>query len=227
MRSADILKALDSVGQKWTKQRKTEERRASALRRRADMWAPARTSLKEICFENMKAAWAKASDNGRLPTHWRQVFYVMRPICDGDPDSDRPLTDTTFKGILESYLDEYAPAWDVLRGSRGVFKEPHDGSQISMSTMSVRNYLHAGAPAAKIPLVSWRFPTHGAKNRIAAVLICEKEGFDDLLMAERLNERYHLALMSTKGISALAARHLASKRHYRRDGDRDPVAPGE
>ena len=41
------------------------------------------------------------------------------------------------------------------------------------------------------------------------MLICEKEGFDELLEAEQIPERYDLALMSTKGISALAARDLA------------------
>ena len=42
-----------------------------------------------------------------------------------------------------------------------------------------------------------------------AVLICEKEGFDELLEAENVPDRYDVALMSTKGISARAARTLA------------------
>jgi hypothetical protein len=41
------------------------------------------------------------------------------------------------------------------------------------------------------------------------VLICEKEGFDTLLEHEGIPGRYDLALMSTKGISARAARDLA------------------
>ena len=61
----------------------------------------------------------------RLPTHWRQVFYVMRQICDADPRSERPLRDTTFKNIFEEYLELYHPGWNVLYGARGVFKEPH------------------------------------------------------------------------------------------------------
>ncbi|MBA2313389.1 MAG: hypothetical protein H0V97_11415, partial [Actinobacteria bacterium] len=170
------------------------------------------TSLKVICYEHMQRAWNKASDHSRLPTHWRQTFYVMRPICDDHPDSDRPLTDTTFKNILESYLEEYQPGWDVLRGARGVFKEPHSAendSGLAMSTMNVRNYLRGRRPDPKIKKIPKRFPTKGAHNRIAAVLICEKEGFDELLQAEGVPERFDLALMSTKGISALAARDLA------------------
>ena len=237
MKSDDILRALD-VGQKWTRQIKAEEKRPAARAYRETMYTVARTSLKEICYENMQRAWNKASDNGRLPTHWRQIFYVMRPLCDDHPECDRPLTDATFKGILESYLEEYSPGWDVLRGARGVFKEPHsteDDHGLAMSTMNVRNYLFGGPADPKIKHISGRFPTRRAKNRIAAVLICEKEGFDELLQAEDIPDRYDLALMSTKGISAIAARDLAqsfarallhsarSRQERLRDGSRLPL----
>jgi hypothetical protein len=208
MRADDITKAL-SVGQKWTRQVKSEEKRPSARVYRESMWTVSRTSLREICFEHMEEAWNKASGGGRLPTHWRQIFYVMRPICDDHPESDRPLVDATFKQILEAYLEEMMPGWDVLRGARGVFKEPHTGENLAMSTMGVRGYLYGDEPSPRIAPVSSRFPTKGAKNRIAAVLICEKEGFDALLAAEQVPERFDLALMSTKGISARAARDLA------------------
>jgi hypothetical protein len=201
MRADDITKALD-VGGKWTRQIKSEEKRPSARRYRAEMYTISRRSLKSICFEHMPEAWQKASGGGRLPTHWRQIFYVMRPICDDHPESDRSLTDTTFKNILEEYLDWNRPGWDVLRGARGVFKEPYaaeNDSGLPMSTAHVRNYLRASTPSTTISHVPKRFPTKGAKNRIAAVLICEKEGFDELLEAEHIPERFDLALMSTKG----------------------------
>jgi hypothetical protein len=212
----DITRALGDVGKKWTRQIKAEEKRPAARVYRASMYRYARTSLKEICYELVGEAWAQASDNGRLPTHWRQIFYVVRPLCDAHPDSDRPLTDTTFKGILESYLDDYGPGWDVLRGARGVFKEPHaadDDNGVAMSTLNVRNYLrrNGARESVRIRPVAIRFPTSGARNRIAAVLICEKEGFDELLQAEQIPDRYDLALMSTKGISARAARDLAAE----------------
>lgn len=213
MRADDITRALGDVGQKWTRQVKAEEKRSSAHQYRASMWTVSRRSLKDICYDLMGKAWAQASDNGRLPTHWRQVFYVMRPLCDGHADSDRPLTDSTFKKILENYIDDFGRDWDVLRGARGVFKEPHaaeDDHGLPMSTANVRSYLAAGQPSSRIKAISPRFPTVGARNRIAAVLICEKEGFDELLQAEQVPARYDLALMSTKGISAIAARDLAA-----------------
>jgi hypothetical protein len=214
VRGDDVIRALDSVGKSWTRQIKAEEKHTSARSYRESMYTISRVSLKEICYDEMSDAWAKASDGGRLPTHWRQVFYVVRPICDAHPDADRPLKDTTFKNILEQYLVDYAPGWDVLRGARGVFKEPHsaqDDSGLPMSTMNVRNYLaNADKPvSAELEQIRTRFPTHGAANRISAVLICEKEGFDELLEAEQIPARYDLALMSTKGISAKAARDLA------------------
>jgi hypothetical protein len=211
MKSDDIIQALD-IGHKWTRQIKAEEKRPSARQYRGSMYTVLRRSLKSICYGHMTEAWNKASDNGRLPTHWRQVFYVMRPIANEHPDSDRPLYDDRFKGILESYLADYEPGWDVLRGARGVFKEPHaarDDSGLPMSTMNVRNYLCAPTPSPKVERIPSRFPTSGAKDRMAAILICEKEGFDDLLQAEQIPARYDLALMSTKGISAKAARDLA------------------
>lgn len=214
MKAAPILDALDAVAQRWTRQIKAEEKSFNARRYRSTVWAKSeRTSLKEICYDNMEEAWKRASDNGRLPTHWRQIFYVMRPLCEQDPDSDRPLRDQTFKQILESYLADYGPGWDVLRGARGVFKEPHAASDdhgLGMSTLNVRDYLRTPALSSRVSPVPTRFPTRGARNRIAAALICEKEGFDELLQAELIPERYDLALISTKGISAHAARDLAA-----------------
>jgi hypothetical protein len=214
MDSRPILAGLTEVTGKWTRQRKAEERSVRYRSRRDSMWAgPARTPLKTICFEAMPEVWMKASGGGRLPTHWRQMFYVARGIVDGHPDSDRPLLDKTFKAILEEYLQLSGPGWDILYGARGVLKEPHDPDRkrvIPLSTADVRNYLRKRPPGRTIEPVSRRYPTHGATNCYGAILICEKEGFDELLEAEHVDDRFDIALMSTKGISARAARDLAA-----------------
>jgi hypothetical protein len=204
-----IETALAGVAKSWTKQRKAEERSSKARMRRSVMYAPRRTSLKEIAWDVMSPAYMQASDNGRLPTHWRQVFYVARPLVEAT--SDRPLTDKYFKTVIDAYLDENRPGWDITRGARGVFKEPHGGQHLAMSTMNVRQFLAADQPTSGLGHLGSRFPTHGPVNRYGAVLICEKEGFDELLEHEQLPARYDLALMSTKGISAHAARDLARK----------------
>ena len=79
MDSDPIVAGVLQVTKRWTRQRKAEERNARAWSRRSTLWLPARTSLKEICAELLPEAWAKASNDGELPTHWRQIFYVIRP----------------------------------------------------------------------------------------------------------------------------------------------------
>ena len=108
IRGNDIAAALASVGKKWTQQIKAEEeRRSSARRRHSTMYASAQTSLKDICTENMEEAYLKASGNGSLPTSWRQVFYIMRPLVADDPRTDKRLVDTYFKTVLDEYLEDY------------------------------------------------------------------------------------------------------------------------
>jgi hypothetical protein len=53
--------------------------------------------------------------------------------------------------------------------------------------------------------------THGPANRYQYALFIEKEGFDALLKMATIAERYDLAIMSTKGMSVTAARHLVEK----------------
>ena len=209
MDSTPILAGLGKVTSKWTHQRKAEERSVRASTRRRSMWIYQRVSLKDICHEVMADAWAQASDGGRLPTHWRMVFYRARPLVAGHPDADRPLTDAYFKQVLDEYLEHRRPGWDILRGARGVFKEPHERPELALSTMGVRQYLKQVVDPG-IRHLPATFPTVGSTNRFGAVLICEKEGFDELLRADGLPARYDLALMSTKGISAHAARDLIS-----------------
>jgi hypothetical protein len=66
---------------------------------------------------------------------------------------------------------------------------------------------HHKTPAikAELPL---QYPTIGTKNRCSAVLFIEKEGFAELFEQVQLAEKYDLAIMSTKGDSVVAARHL-------------------
>ncbi len=131
------------------------------------MWTVSRTSLKEICYDHMVEAWNQASDDGRLPTHWRQVFYVMRPICDDHPDSDRPLRDTTFKQILEAYLEDYCTRVGTCCAAPAACSRsrtpPRTTTACAMSTMNVRRYLAApGRRRRRVEHVAQRFPTEGA-----------------------------------------------------------------
>ena len=79
MDSTAIITAITGVTQKWAKQRKSEERDASRLlHRRQAMVRCARVTLKEAAFGVMKEAYLKASSDGRLPAHARQIMYAAR-----------------------------------------------------------------------------------------------------------------------------------------------------
>jgi hypothetical protein len=55
------------------------------------------------------------------------------------------------------------------------------------------------------------YPTRGPGSRYRAVLFLEKEGFNSLLEAARIAERFDIAIMSTKGMSVTAARTLVEQ----------------
>ena len=61
-------------------------------------------------------------------------------------------------------------------------------------------------PVHAAPILS--FPTNGPKNRFGNILFIEKDGFHAILRAAQLQERFDVALMSTKGMSVTAARKL-------------------
>jgi hypothetical protein len=84
--------------------------------------------------------------------------------------------------------------------------------RVPLGTLSVRSYVadvehhSVGDPAAVV--LSSVFPTKGPANRFSAALFIEKEGFDQILEATNLAERFDIAVMSTKGLSVIASRLL-------------------
>jgi hypothetical protein len=58
--------------------------------------------------------------------------------------------------------------------------------------------------------------TSGPVNRYRYALFVEKEGFDELLKSVKLARRFDLAIMSTKGMSVTAARHLVDEQKFQR-----------
>ena len=78
MNSDTIIKGLKGVTNKWAKQRKAEERQSSRSAYRRDVWSPVHITEKEVAYEIMEDAYLKASANGTLPTHARQIMYAAR-----------------------------------------------------------------------------------------------------------------------------------------------------
>jgi hypothetical protein len=170
-------------------------------------------SIKEAAYSVMVAAYLKASDNNRLPANARQCMYAARPAI---------LRKTGVKGfgdayftqtLLPDFIDEHpgrTADWDVVYDARGSFTEPHTDCAIPIGTLEIREYLGLRpklGPAIEVRTNSL-FPTLGPKNRYRAVLFVEKEGFDPLFRAAGIAERFDVAIMSTKGMSVVAARSL-------------------
>jgi hypothetical protein len=216
--SETILKATRKVTKKWSKQRKAEERHAATQARRYDVLTRCRRlTVKDVAWELMRAAYLKASTDGKYPAHARQIMYAIRGELQ-KRTSDR-LNDQYFcQKLLPDYIAEHPEQtvnWDVVFDARGHFHEPHTGKTVPLGTLPVRKYLNSISEATptkkrKITLGTEedRFPTCGPENRFGAILFIEKEGFQPLFEKVHLDQSYDIAIMSTKGLSVTASRHL-------------------
>ncbi len=89
MKSDAIIGAVQGVTKKWAKQRKKEERAAAAvMNRRYAMTRCCHTSIKDAAWEIMEEAYLKASANGTLPAHARQIMYAARPHIQRTADKE-------------------------------------------------------------------------------------------------------------------------------------------
>jgi hypothetical protein len=214
-----LTSVVRSVTKDWAKQPKAEERNRSAVfNRRVRLVQSDRTTLREAAFELMESAYSFASEggpHGRLPVKPRQIMYVARPRIlriTGRESLDGQYFSQT---LLTDYMEQYdCSTWDIVWDARGKFTEPHTGREIPLGTLEVRQYL-GERPSFDRPLspeLSFTpFPTAGPENRYSNVLFIEKEGFHPILAAAHLQERFDIALMSTKGMSVTASRMLVDR----------------
>ena len=219
MDSTAIFDAVRSVTGAWARQRKAEEREAARLSRRRDALVRSRRmTVREAAWHVLPQAYLKASSNGTLPAHARQIMYAAR----GEIQrlAGRMLDDQYFtQQLLPDFMNEHPDAtaeWDVVFDARGHLHEPHTGRIVPLGTIEVRRHLREVAehtlPELQVDLPEMAiFPTCGPGHRYGAILFVEKEGFLPLFRAVRLAERYDLAIMSTKGLSVTASRLLVDR----------------
>ena len=165
----------------------------------------------------MEAAYLKASAGGRLPANARQIMYAARPYIleqtGQNKLNDAYFTQTLLPGFMEEY-SELTKDWDVVYDARGHLVEPHTGHSLPLGTIQVRNYLLRRPRQGDSALISTAAGLHatvGPGDRYGAVLFIEKEGFEPHLRAARIAERFDVAVMSTKGMSVIAARVLVDR----------------
>jgi hypothetical protein len=207
----DILDAVETATNKWTRQKKSEERHPGMIRyRMSRMTKEPRTSQKEAAWQVMEAAYMATSANNTLPALARQIFYQARPKIMALTD-DKELAYGYFsQTLLPDYIEEHGVDWNVVYDARGHFEEPHTHRRIGVGTIEIGNYLHAMADPEIIraKFAEANVEVIGPDGNLAGVLFCEKEGFGPLFRAVNLANRYDLMIISTKGVSVTAARQL-------------------
>lgn len=220
--SKRIREAIEKVTAPWAKQRRAEEREQSRRLRRDEairQHKPRQLTVKEVAHEIMPEVYDQLSSDGRggrLPVNARQFMYGVRPVIlsrTGKMQFDDAYFTQTILPDFIADNPELTASWDVVYDDRGHFIEPHTRHEVDLGTIAVRDYLKSCGPrTAGMPTVAVTdvglFPTRGPCNRFKSVLFIEKEGFAELFDRVRLAERYDLAIMSTKGLSNVAARRL-------------------
>lgn len=174
-----------------------------------------RCGLKEASYEVMEDAHNAASGNGRYPANVRQIMYSARPHVQ-NRTGEKFYADTRIftSGVLPKFIAEHPDLtkdWDVVFDARGRLSEPYTERRVDLGTLQVRDYTEDWTTSVTGSLdysVRYKAPTCGPTNRFAFALLIEKEGFYPLLEAARFSERYGVAIMSTKGMSTVAARQL-------------------
>ena len=211
-----IIAATRAVTKDWAKQIKAEERdRNAVFNRRVRLVRSDRTTLREAAFWVMEDAYSYASDNGKLPVKPRQIMYAARPKILRHTGRESLDGQYFSQVLLIDYMEEHdCSDWDIIWDARGDFREPHTSREIPLGTWEVRQYLGErpsfDSPSRPAPSFT-AFPTAGPEHRYANILFIEKEGFHPILEAAHLQERFDIALMSTKGMSVTASRLLVDR----------------
>jgi hypothetical protein len=183
-----LSKSIAHVTKEHYRQKRATERSGSRTDR--SWYRPRRDVLKEHVFAVMPAAVAAASSNGRFPFKVRQLFYQIRPRLQHLTDKELAYSYFT-PPLVTEYEDLYGEIPDLLYDARGTFHEPHTGVKVPLGTADVSNYT----------IMPWTFDK---------VLYIEKEGFDLVLDAAKLAERFDIAIMGGKGYATRAAKDLLS-----------------
>ena len=173
--------------------------------------------IKWAAYDVMEEAYLKASANNTLPANARQIMYAARPLVLKQTNGACWKNSSYFtQHLLPDYMEEHRQRvadWDVVYDARGHFVEPHTEKSVALGTLDVRKYLRDWQTEVSddhgVDLGGHSgVPTCGPAHRYEYALFIEKEGFDALLKASKIAQRYDLAIMSTKGMSNTSARQL-------------------
>lgn len=209
---------LAKVTKNFTKEKKTVRRRGQlSASARERLYKPhyRELTLKDAAYRVMERAYMAASAGNSLPANARQIMYQARPLI--QKLTSRPLwkKDSYFtQKLLPDFIDSHpnvTASWDVVYDARGHIEEPHTGKRVELGTLHVRHYTNnwsTDMPKLTLENITLGVETSGPANRFKFVLFIEKEGFDQILQRSRIQERFDIAIMSTKGMSNTSSRQL-------------------
>jgi len=211
--AAALASVVRAKTKKWRKAKRREDRISSwGLGRMRT--ASYRTTIRDVAFKVMEDAYQKASGGGRYPANARQIYYAARPAILAEADADSLDSQYFTQELLKSYLEQRRPGWDVIYDARGHFTEPHRKGRdrqppVGLGGAEVRAYVSRFTADSVKETPILRSPqmvtTVGPGLRFGGVLFIEKEGFDPILEAASIADRYDLAVASTKGMPVSAA----------------------
>ncbi len=221
IRSA-LKTSVQSVTKTWTKAKRHADRQNRLQNRDIDRLARRSrpVTLKDAANAAMREAYLKASADNTLPANARQIMYAARPLVLEQTGGECWKQSSYFtQHLLPDFMAQHPRVvadWDVVFDARGHFVEPHTEARTDLGTLGVRRYLAEWHAEVSDELTvdlgeAGRLPTKGPAHRYRFALFIEKEGFNALLQASKIANRYDLAIMSTKGMSNTAARHLVEQ----------------
>ena len=216
----EMAKGVLAITKHWKAMKRQTDRdeRVSARQREEYLkrQQPTVLSVKEAAYQVMATAYLEASAQGTLPANARQVMYAARPkvlALTGEKcwKNSSYFTQVLLPNFIIAH-PELTASWDVVFDDRGHLIEPHTDSRIGLGTLAVRRYVANWHTDVSSELedftVAHEVETTGPGNRYHFALFIEKEGFDALLEAAQMANRYDVAIFSTKGQSVTAARAL-------------------
>ena len=214
----DLDNAIKKVGKKWKQAKRHADKNDRVPTHRVyrmRYYAEPKESIRDVAFEVMESAYMKASSNQKYPANARQTYYAARPEILRRLDKDQLNSQYFTQTLLKDYLEEYNPPWDIVWDARGHISEPHTGEVIGLGGLEVRDYINLFTteyietmPFYK-PQILLR--TTGPIHRFNNILFIEKEGFNPLLEAVKISERFDIAITSSKGMPVAALCDLLSK----------------
>ena len=171
-----------------------------------------RISRRDVMRYYLPDAYNAASSHGRYCITVRQIFYKLRELS-GIKDSDTAYNDFT-QNIVTEWLEANPDAdAKVYFSDRGNFYI--GSSQYGLGTGAVKAVIDSDGTAPNLfdMYGGWNNsvflkPDFDLRYRYDKALYIEKTGFDGILKAERIGERYNMIIVSGQGFGTRAAKTL-------------------